>query len=144
MGLEIFGDLFQFYMKSIKAVMVPTDFSPTAWRAVLMGIRISLGNRSDLHLIHINPQEDREYQEEIREKLTHISENLSLIYSLSVKSTVISGEPTQAINAYIKSSEIDLIVMGQNGTGSNDLGSLTRLVLGNLTCPVMVVPQGKA
>lgn len=127
-------------MESLKSVLVPTDFSPTAWQAVMMGIRISLPSKADLHLVHIHPQEDDEFQEEVKDKLQDISTNLSTIYNLHVDSYVLRGDPRSAIQEFASMQAVDLVVMGMNGTSSNEIGSITQMILQQLKCPVLVVP----
>lgn len=130
-------------MESLKSILVPTDFSPTAWKAVLMGIRISVPSKASLHLVHFNPQEDAEYQEEVRDKLEDISENLSKIYNLNVDSRVMSGDPAKAMSLCVRDQVVDLVVIGMNGTGSNEVGTFTQEILKRLKCPVLVVPSGE-
>jgi nucleotide-binding universal stress UspA family protein len=129
-------------MDNIKGILVPTDFSPTAWQAVLAGIKISRTSHVPLYLIHIAPTgEDVEYLTEIQSKLRNISDNLSSIYGVKIDSEILLGDPVSEIKKYIKRKvNIDLVVMGLNGSGSNELGRLTDKVLHNLNFPVMVVP----
>ncbi|WP_258104294.1 universal stress protein [Marinoscillum sp. MHG1-6] len=128
-------------MENIKGVLVPTDFSPTAWKAVMTGIRLAKGSNSPLTLMHITPYtSDSQYVEEIDTKLRNISENLSGLYSLNVKSVIGYGDRLEAITNFIREAGAEIIVMGLNGTGSNEIGSMTGEMLRHLECPVVVVP----
>ena len=132
-------------MKNISGVLVPTDFSPTAWQAVLMGIKVAKASQAPLSLMHITtPTEDQEYLQDINTKLQNISENLSSIYGVEIHSIIAKGDPVVEINQFIEKSDIDFVIMGLNGSGSNEVGSLTNQVLHHLACPVMVVPANKS
>jgi nucleotide-binding universal stress UspA family protein len=131
-------------MDSIKGVLVPTDFSPTAWQAVLAGIKIAKISKAPLSLVHITQSENnKEYQDEVRSKLENIALNLSSIYGVSIDSIMVIGEPKSEIGKLINKLEIDMVVMGLNGTGGNEIGSLTGFIMHHLNCPVMVVPATK-
>lgn len=132
-------------MENIKGVLVPTDFSPTAWQAVMVGIKISRTSNVPLTLIHITPSSnDLEYLLELQTKLRNIGENLSSIYNVQIESEIAIGEPVDEIEKFLKrKAHIDLVVMGLNGSGSNEVGSLTDQLLHHLSYPVMVVPAAK-
>ncbi len=132
-------------MDNIKGILVPTDFSPTAWQAVLAGIKISRTSKVPLSLIHITPSsEDVEYLLELQTKLRNISDNLASIYDVEILSEIAIGDPVDEITKYLKrKGNIDLVVMGLNGSGSNEVGSLTDQILHHLSYPVMVVPAAK-
>ncbi|MFY0601411.1 MAG: universal stress protein [Cyclobacteriaceae bacterium] len=131
-------------MNNIKGILIPTDFSPTAWQAVLAGIRLAKTNNCPVNLIHISPESsDKKYLNELRVKLQNIAKNLSGIYGIAVESLVVEGEPWAEIEKFIESLQIDMVVMGLNGTGGNEIGSLTGYVMHHLNCPVMVVPSSK-
>lgn len=131
-------------MDRINGVLVPTDFSPTAWQAVLTGIKVAKASQAPLSLMHITPlTEDTEYLEEINTKLHNISENLSSIYGIEIASIITKGEPIRQINDFIAKSHVDFVVVGLNGSGSNEIGSVTDKLLKDLHCPVMVVPAIK-
>ncbi len=131
-------------MDSIKGVLVPTDFSPTAWQAVLAGIKIARISKAPLSLVHITQSnDDKEYEDEVRSRLENIALNLSAIYDVSIEGIIIAGEPKSEIEKLITVLNIDMVVMGLNGTGGNEIGSLTGYIMHHLNCPVMVVPATK-
>lgn len=128
-------------MKSIKGVLVPTDFSPNAWQAVLTGIKLAKIGGAPVHLIHIAPNKSAiDYLKDLDTKLKNIAENLSTIYSVAVESIIKEGDPRTEIENSIENLDVDMVVMGLNGTGGNEIGSLTGYVMHHLNCPVMVVP----
>lgn len=129
-------------MENIQGVLVPTDFSPTAWKAVMMGIRLAKANQSSLTLMHVTPYtSDTVYLDEIDTKLRNISVNLAGLYDISVESVIGYGDRLEAIKGYIHKTGADMIVMGLNGTGSNEIGSMTDELLRHLECPVVIVPS---
>lgn len=132
-------------MEGLKGVLVPTDFSPPAWQAVLSGIRLAKISRATVTLVHITtPSSDKVYFEELRSKLENIAKNLSSIYGVTVQSLVVEGQPWEEIEKFIDSLDIDMVVMGLNGTGGNEIGSLTGYLMHHLSCPVTVVPATKS
>lgn len=132
-------------MDNLKNVLVPTDFSPTAWQAVLAGIKMAKNVGAPVNLIHVTPiDSDDKYTEELQTKLQNIAENLSSIYNVKVNSIVKKGETRNVIENCISKLKVDMVVMGLNGTGGNEIGSLTGYVMHHLNCPVTVVPGSSA
>lgn len=131
-------------MENLKSILIPTDFSPTAWQAILAGIKMAKNIGAPINLIHITPTSiDEPYQDELTTRLQNIADNLSSIYAVSVASIVIKGEPREVIEQYIIESHTEMIVMGLNSTGGNEIGNLTGYVMHHLNCPVTVVPPIK-
>jgi nucleotide-binding universal stress UspA family protein len=140
-----------------KLILVPTDFSETAARALRYAS--ALGQRFGAHLLVMHADQflsavdcmtlpigafnypDESTIERSRESLQrHAEENISTTVPFDVK--VVVGVPVRAIAAQIKESGADLIVMGTHGrSGLSRLvfGSVTEEVMQSATVPVIAV-----
>ena len=133
-------------------LLVPTDFSPAADRAVdyaaalavTLEARVTLmtatylGDTPEVHLAYIEKvrAEDKERLEGVRQRIEQAG--------VSVSALMAYGPPAQQIVETARKRGADLIVMGTHGrTGIQHLliGSVAERVVRLAPCPVLVVPR---
>ncbi|GAB6156560.1 universal stress protein [Desulfosporosinus burensis] len=136
-------------------ILVPTDASETAQRALMVAIKIAKKFASRIVLLHVVfTPEALGYtlssgisvpQEEISiyggEALTVTLDKIDP-GKVPIEKKLIPGHPSFAILEEIKSGKIDLVVMGNRGYGpiaGSLLGSVSQRVLSKAECPVMIV-----
>ena len=142
-----------------KRVLVPTDYSSHAFRAVLAGYNITQKLGADITLLHViedpvpslyylpGDEEtiDRFYEltaKDAKKKLDDINKDAGIRLNYKIK--VIRVHVASSITKYASDNKVDLIVMGSHGyTGLTHflLGSTTDKVVRSATCPVMIVKQ---
>ncbi len=142
-----------------KRVLVPTDYSSHAFRAVLDGYNITQKLGADITLLHVIEKPipsayylvadedtiDHFYEltaRDAKKKLYDINKDAGI--RLNCKIEVIKGHVASSITKYASDNKVDLIIMGSHGyTGLTHflLGSTTDKVVRSATCPVMIVKQ---
>ncbi len=146
-------------MLRIGRILVPTDFSGSADKALSLAARLAQHYGAELHLLHANPEwesgsrfqlHDSTDREEVWRVLHNRAEvqleHRSAHLSVPVQSHVSTSErnPSSAILSYAEAHGIDLIVMGTHGRRGfrrYRLGGVTEEVLRQSTCPVFTVRQ---
>ncbi|MHB8076472.1 universal stress protein [Desulfosporosinus fructosivorans] len=138
-----------------KNILVPTDASESAHRALMMALEIAKEFGSQIVLLHVvYTPEALGYtlssgisvpQEEIsiygREALTAALAGIDA-GNVPLNKKLIPGHPGIVILEEIESGQMDLVVMGNRGYGSiagSLLGSVSQRVLSKAKCPVMIV-----
>ncbi|MDE0205602.1 MAG: universal stress protein [Candidatus Tectomicrobia bacterium] len=138
---------------SPKHLLVPTDFSDDADRAVAYAADLALtlqasltlmtavyaGDTPEVHLAYIEKirAEDKRKLEDVRQRVEKAG--------VAVKALMAYGAPAQQIVETARREGADLIVMGTHGrTGLSHLliGSVAERVVRLAPCPVLVVPRG--
>lgn len=138
-----------------KTILVPTDASESAQRALKVAIDLAKEFGSRIVLLHVVytpeamgytlsrgisvPQEEISIygKEALRAALDGIDTG-----SVSIEKKQKPGHPAAAILEEIESGHIDLVVMGSRGYGAitgSLLGSVSQHVLSKAECPVMIV-----
>lgn len=144
-------------MRKLKKILVATDFSLKADRAILRAIDIAKKNGAEITLIHI-AKKDKTNQ--WVEKILPITKKIMLSpleyaeqqlkkkiksfakYKVKIKYVVFVGHPAETIVKYAKKQKIDLLVMGARGEYSiHDwfVGTTTESVVKTTKTPVLVV-----
>ena len=140
----------------MKKILVPTDFSPNAARAIDYAVRIAKLNKATICIIHIC---DHLYpftmesisKEDYNQKITDDAlENLEMIRKsieeteqVAVSTQLYSGTVVDTIPGAAGEHKADLIIMGTLGiTGIRDaiFGTNTAKVISNSTVPVLAIP----
>ncbi len=137
-------------------ILIPTDFSDVAGRALELGGRLADALGSQLHFIHVL---DLPALEEIHAKYWRDKLDLKEASQLNVDSVLkglveragikastklctLSGDPPKEILHYAQNNGIDLVLMGTHGRKSLErvlMGSVTAGVLHAAECPVITV-----
>ena len=141
----------------MKKIVVPTDFSPNADKALNFAVQIAKHAKAEIYLIHacdmidtIFKDNQTEYKEHNQTISTNASESLSLLKKsiedtekLSVHIKMYNGKITDTILQASHELHPALIIMGTLGeTGLKDkiFGSITAGIIGKTNVPVMAVP----
>jgi nucleotide-binding universal stress UspA family protein len=143
----------------IKRILVPTDFSENARRAMSYAIQLAKQCSAKLHLLHTpviptyllmdlsyspGPEAVTRILNDSQEAL---DEQAKIIADAGVEHVAVIREGTihEVIRDYAKEHDLDLVVMGTHGrTGVSKLmyGSVTERVLKTVHTPIIVVPAG--
>lgn len=136
-------------------VLIPTDGSPRAERAVEHGVELADQNDATVHGLHV--VDERRYgetpalstyeltfeqAEDAGEELTETVAERAQDDALETTTTVTRGTPHEEIVEYAEANDIDLIVMGRTGASGVEMphmGSVTDRVLRTTDVPVFPV-----
>ena len=138
-----------------KTILVPTDASESAQRALMIVINLAKEFGSRIVLLHVvYTPEAMGYtlsrgiavpQEEIsiygREALTAALAGIDT-GNVSIEKKQKPGHPATAILEEIENGSFDLVIMGSRGYGpiaGSLLGSVSQCVLSKAECPVMII-----
>jgi nucleotide-binding universal stress UspA family protein len=138
-----------------KTILVPTDASESAQRALMIAIELAKKFGSRILLLHVVftpealgytlsggisvPQEELSIYG--REALTAALAGIDT-GNVPIEKKQLPGHPGLAILEEIESGHFDLVVMGNRGYGAivgSLLGSVSQRVLSKAKCPVMIV-----
>jgi nucleotide-binding universal stress UspA family protein len=137
-------------MIALKRILVATDFGPAAEAALTYGRALAKNFGATLTVMHVaenfflratiaDPHALKAaVARRLEERLT--AEDRSALHARAVLDT--SDQPADAITAYAKQAEIDLIVMGthgRNGISHLLVGSVAERVVRTASCPVLTV-----
>ena len=139
----------------MKKILVPTDFSRNALKAVTYAAEIAEKSGAVIYLLHViepsinmvTMQTDSSGKEVLNErgrKLIVLQKTVAGIYpGIKVIIHLLAGKPIDSILRYTEMQSMDLIVMGT--TGANGLkelfiGSVAAGIIGKTKIPVLTVP----
>src|SRR5690606_13021483 len=140
----------------MKRILVPTDFSKTAEQALKVAAQIARINNSEIIILHMLELPQQQSDALVRGKsipeimlfkdhvLTRLDELMDADYlkGISVSKSVQFEKAFEGIVEVSKKNDIDLIVMGSNGTsGLHEMfiGSNTEKVVRTADVPVLVI-----
>jgi nucleotide-binding universal stress UspA family protein len=116
-------------------LLLPIDFSESNLAAARYVRQIAGWGDSHITLLHVRSEAPTES--------TYILHRLQQILTgLTVQTSIVSGDPANAISQYAADNGVDLIVMPTRGVGAVRrlvLGSVTAKVLQNAGCPVLTL-----
>lgn len=129
-------------MPGYKNIIVGTDFSEGAARAVEEAAYVAKLAGGALHIVHVVPGSTAQ----VGEVATAGSGRLAEKYPIEGATyAVLHGHEASKIMEYAEAQGDPLIVVGSRGvgliTGLFGGGSICDKVVGNAKCPVLVVPQ---
>ena len=141
----------------MKKILVPTDFSPNAARAIDYAVQIAKLNQATIYIIHAcdnldtlnmeNVQLRREYNKKITDKafdnLEMIRRSIEETEQVLVNIQLYSGPVNDTILLAAQEHNTDLVIMGTLGiSGIKEaiFGSKTAAVISNTTIPVLAIP----
>ncbi|MBY0477705.1 MAG: universal stress protein [Chitinophagaceae bacterium] len=141
----------------MKKILVPTDFSPNANKALDFAVQIAKQAKAEIILIHAFDLIDtvfkdhqnvyKEHNQNIIEKtnanLSLLKKNIEGTGNLSVSIKLYKGKVTDTILQASEEHHADLIIMGTLGVSrlkEKIFGSKTAGIIGKINVPVMAVP----
>lgn len=143
----------------MKTLLVPTDFSKNAQNALKYAVALAKKEKAKIILVHAYHQslsaasvESIEYANEMIDELEKFSnKKLEQICNKIIKPEKVAfaffskyGLATDVIEEIVKEKKIDFVIMGTKGSTALEnvvLGSVTAKIIGNLTCPVIAIPE---
>lgn len=144
-----------------RRILVGSDFSPDADLAVAYGFQLAQEFQSEIHLVHVI--EPTGYGGDLIEKA--LGENLRDLMRrrardrlaervpdgaadwCAPRTALVEGRAHQALTAYAKGHQIDLMVLGVRGMNLLEsllVGSTTDRAIRSATCPVLTVRSATA
>jgi nucleotide-binding universal stress UspA family protein len=144
-------------MDSFKRILVPTDFSEPAARALILAIELARPFESQITLLHVVSFPAMAYGagvyfpvdeciEQGKKSLSAALANAQARYP-RIDGEVVSGTVAHEILAVAKSRDVDLVVMGTHGLRGLQralLGSVTERIVRTSPVPVLTVPPSNA
>jgi nucleotide-binding universal stress UspA family protein len=141
----------------MKKILVPTDFSPNAVRAIDYAVQIAKLNQATIHIIHacdhlyaldigyVLSKEDynKKITDEAFNKLEIIKKSIEETEKVLVNTQLYSGAVNDTILVAAQEHNADLIIMGTLGiSGIKDkiFGSQTAAIIGNSEVPILAIP----
>lgn len=138
----------------MKRILVPTDFSDTADRARDYAINLAELLNAEIFLLNtyhiphsgatvvvdVNDLARETSEAEMQKQLEYIELNYP---EMDVRSKSVAGLAVDIIKHVVKTEDIDLIVMGTQGTSGvveNFLGSNASATIGSVDVPIITVP----
>lgn len=144
-------------MFTVTSLLVPTDFSDNANKALEYTKEIARGSKSVIHLIHVvepvvYPADwsyaqvgfadlEQELQDNSEKELAKIADQLTS-QGYTVKTAVRRGRASDEICSYAAENSISIIAIGTHGRSGFEhflFGSTTERVLRKAPCPVLSV-----
>lgn len=145
-------------MNSIKTILVPTDFSPSADSAIHYLLKTSSLFEASIILYHcfipfesgfypltLSNKENQDNNRVLTDRLNAIKDSiLKKNANLSISTHVDQGPEGTKIIEFCKKKKVDLVMMGTKGaSGLKEklIGSFTAEVITKVACPVLAVPE---
>lgn len=144
-------------MVNVRRILVATDFSEGASRALEIAAYYAGKLSADLLLVHVHMPptviapdgyvfpdviDDVEVKKELRAALERTAERTRVLGAPSVEPVFLEGQPWSEILRLAKDRGVDLIVLGTHGRSGLPrllLGSVADKVIRNAPCPVLAV-----
>ena len=149
-------------MLTVSALLVPTDFSENALKALNIAKEIARGSNAVLHIMHVvepvvYPADwsfaqsgfteiENELEANTAKQLDEIAQQLSA-EGFTVKTKIVKGRASDEICNYAKNNGISIIAIGTHGRSGLEhflFGSTTERVLRKAPCPVLSVRLDEA
>jgi nucleotide-binding universal stress UspA family protein len=128
----------------MKKILVPTDFSPNAEKALDYAVQLVKKNEGEIFLLHAVESEMMEGDIlKVAEKMALKIKNFADNENVRITTKVHNGTTLDAIHHAIREFNIDGVVMGTLGNtalSEKIIGSRTASVIGKSPVPVWVIP----
>jgi len=145
--------------KSIKRILVPTDFSEPSTEAQATALSFARAFGATIDVVHVAveatyalppPVDVATVPLDMSRVLEQVGRSLSdeearvRAAGIPCESNLLVGRPDTEIVAHAEKTHADLIVMGthgRSGIGHALLGSVAERVVQHARCPVLIVPR---
>jgi len=134
-----------------RSILIPTDFSPSAWKAMRTGLDMAQSSGAKVTLLHVFPAAttDKHVSKELFEQLDKVQKNMEKLVgdltegdSVQATNLAVSGHVTETLMDFVNRKGFDLVVMGVNSHGTdNSPGKHTLQVIAHSKMPVLIVPN---
>ena len=128
----------------MKKILVPTDFSPNAEKALNFAVQIAKRSGADLLLVHaVETLMDDEGYNKIKNELDLVAQTIQKTELVSVSTRIFRDSSVNSVINAVYEHKPDLVVMGTNGSsGLKEViyGSRTAAVIGRSPVPVLAIP----
>jgi nucleotide-binding universal stress UspA family protein len=142
-------------------ILVPVDFSDYTDQILDVVLEISRKFNSEIHLLHIIPTMDYltpyesflavdnlvEVQKQIEQDVEKDLEKVGQKLPVSTVKAIRSGVAFMEIIDYVKTQNIELVIMGTHGRGALEhilMGGVAEKVVRRAPCPVLTIrPKGR-
>ncbi|MCP4457371.1 MAG: universal stress protein [Cytophagales bacterium] len=136
-----------------QTILIPTDFTPAAWKAMYVGVALGESHKSHLTLLHVYPNSDKFSKEKltkdisdelkkIKDNMEKMSKEIAQEKGLKISSVVLSGNVEEQLISFVKEHPTDLVIMGVNSNGDdNNPGSHTVEIIQQSSAPLLIVPN---
>lgn len=142
----------------MKKLLIPTDFSLGALKAIEYGIELAKEFKSEIFICHafelpaqginvlidISAELQKNAQEDLQKLKSKLDER-GLSKGVSIEYLAMLGELNDVIETVGKQKEIDLVLMGTKGESdlaSKLFGTNTVSAIKNCSLPLLVIPSG--
>lgn len=139
----------------LKKILVPTDFSNNALKAITYASEIAKKSGAVIHLLHVieptinmvKMQADSSREEVVKKSSASLilaQKTVNDVYpGVKVITHLSGGSPTTSILNFVEKEKIDIIIMGTTGaSGLKEIfmGSVAAGVIGKTKIPVLTIP----
>lgn len=138
----------------MQKILVPTDFSANAFRAVAYAAEITKISEGTIYLLNViepsvnmatmqTDSKNKNVLRERREQLRLLLRSILEVYPVKVIPLISGGKVTDSIVAMARNKGVDAVIMGTTGAGNakNFLaGSVASGVVAKSSVPVLTVP----
>jgi nucleotide-binding universal stress UspA family protein len=142
-------------MIHLKRILVPTDFSESAMKALRYGVSFAREFEAELLLLHVVEPVAVGYGSDLfpvpmaevfEEMSAHARSEMAKLVAIAgekkvkARDLVVQGKPSSEVLRVAAEEQVDLIVVGTHGKGLLDkaiFGSTTERVIRRAPCPVL-------
>ncbi len=141
-------------MSPFQHILIPTDFSHSAWKAVQMGLTLADHEDSSIVLLHVFPSsakftngkkvslEDEKQIQSLQEQMDDFCKSLQESSRATIIPKILRGKVEHEILQYIDKYAFDMVILGINSNGAdNHPGSHVSNIIEQANAPVMVIPN---
>lgn len=137
-------------------ILIPTDFSPAAWRAVEVALNLSDQYSCEISILHIYPiaskfskesnhDDLRPKLDKVKEHMVKLSNDLRTDENTKINNLVVPGNIEKELMNFVSQHSFDLVIVGVNSTGEdNSPGSHTAKLIEESGTPVLVIPNNSS
>lgn len=141
----------------MKKILVPTDFSPNASRAIDYAVQVAKLNQASIYIIHacdlldttfkdrldLKEEYNKTITDEAFSKLEILRQSIEDTEQVLVNTQLYNGPVTDTILLAAKEHAVDLVIMGtlgHSGLKEKIFGSKTAAVIGKTEIPLLAIP----